>query len=88
MSYSQLAIFYKTEVNLISDVNPKSAQHHYFADVSSYRIFHLLLTMTILYKPEAGLIIEANAIYVKSQGSTMLSALSGKTRPQLTDHIL
>ena len=39
--------------------------------------------MTILYKPVIGLIIEANAIYgliTKSQGFTMWSDLTGKTK--------
>ena len=40
----------------------------------------VFLTMTILCKPEVGMIIEANVIYVvntKSQGSTQPSDLSG-----------
>ena len=42
--------------------------------------------MTIPCKPEAGLIIEANALYllnIKSQGSIMWSDLTGKTRVSL-----
>ena len=45
--------------------------------------------MTIPWKPEAGLLIEANALYVlnmKSQGSITWSDLTGKTgSPQFPD---